>query len=84
MGRGLSKQQKAILAVLEQKRDAGEFVVTGVIIHALGLKRDPKVYSAVSRGISRLCARGLVEVYQPSIHRQGKGFGYGLPSQDPR
>jgi len=84
MGQGLSKQQKAILAVLEQKKDAGEFVVTGIIIDALGLKRTPTVYSSVSRAMSRLCSRGLVEIYQPSVYRRGKGFGYGLPGQDER
>lgn len=82
MRQGLSKQQKAILSILEQKKDAGEFVVTGVIIDALGLKRTPTAYASVSRTMSRLCSRGLVELYQPSMYRQGKGFGYGLLGQD--
>lgn len=63
MGRGLSQQQKDILAILPPLRDGMDCChapTTRDIIAMLGLDITPSNRASVSRAVSRLQARGLV------------------------
>ena len=66
MSRGLGRVQRAVLADLQERRDAGEHPLT--TRHLEGFSR-----SAVSRAYGELWKRGLILMGYPEIFRQGKG-----------
>jgi len=84
MGRGLSRQQVAIIEVLRShprprpdQRSHG-LPTTGEIIDALGLERSAQNYASVSRTLARLVERGEVLLWQGELYRAGRGYGYSL------
>jgi hypothetical protein len=63
MGRGLSQQQKDILAVLPpltDGMDCGDAPTAREVVGLIGLAFTPSNRASVSRAISRLQTRGLV------------------------
>ena len=85
MGRGLSQQQKDILALLPPLVDAmdcGDAPTTREIIDGLGLEYTPSNRASVSRAKSRLEARGLVlHVWGFHWGHQRTGYARATPEQ---
>lgn len=78
MGRGLSQQQKDILAGLPpliDGMDCGDAPTTREIIDRLGLDFTPSNRASVSRAVSRLQRRGLV-LHVWGFHRGNQRTGY--------
>lgn len=85
MGRGLSQQQKNILAALPPLVDGmncSDAPTTREIIGKLGLEYTPSNRASVSRAKSRLSSRGLI-LHVWGFHRgyQRTGYARATPEQ---
>lgn len=86
MGRGLSQQQKDILAVLPQLADGmgcSDVPTAREVLALIGLDLTPSNRASVSRALSRLQARGLV-LHIWGWHRgyrQRTGYARATPEQ---
>ena len=86
MGRGLSQQQKDILAVLPpltDGMDCGDAPTAREVVGLIGLDFTPSNRASVSRAISRLQSRGLV-LHIWGWHRgyrQRTGYARATPEQ---
>ena len=86
MGKGLSSLQKDILQVLGHAPRAarapelcrhGEWIPRD-IIEALGRENTASNRVAVSKALSRLIERGLVDARRGQLCTQGSGYRYSL------
>jgi DNA-binding Lrp family transcriptional regulator len=76
MGRGLSKLQRDILAVLAA---SARPLPAGEIRRALGLPASPSGRAALSRALRRLAERRELVVLLPGVARPGRGHLYARP-----
>ena len=85
MGRGLSQQQKDILALLPEMTDSmdcADAPTTREIIDRLGLDYTPSNRASVSRAKSRLYDRGLIlGIWGFHWGRQRTGYARATPEQ---
>ena len=88
MARGLSPLQRSILSTLEayprEQGDGGgilRLAASTELIRALGREPTPNNRTAMSRALTRLVKRGLVEAWIAEVKLSGDGRRYCLPGR---